>query len=88
MSASLADKLDGTTLGTVLDECTSNGSVDLKLFAEYSSSNAEDFCHFLRNLFVALLVKEHVVVKLVPDLHFGPTLLFSLSTFLTCLSGL
>jgi hypothetical protein len=84
----ITDGLDVTTLDTVSDECARYGSVDLELFAEVGSGDAEDLCHFLRNLFVAFLVEENVVVELVLDLDLGPTLLFSLAAFLICLSSL
>lgn len=78
----VTDFLDGSLLDTVFNEGTGDGSVNLELFAKNGSRDGEHFGHLLRNLFVALLVKEHLVVKLISDLDLGPTLLFSLSTFL------
>ena len=85
----VTDWLDGTALDTVLDECAGNGAVDLELFDEGSTSNAENFCHFLRNLFVAFLVKEDIIVKLILDLDLSPALLLGLTaTLLLELSAL
>lgn len=88
VGVALTDWLDQTTLYTVADQSTGDRAVDLELFAERGAGNAEDLCHFLRNLFVAFLVEEHIVVKLVLDLDLGPALLFSLTAFLRCLSYL
>jgi len=82
------DWFDGTALDTVPDEGAGDGSVNLELFAEGCTGNAENLCHFLRNLFVALLVKEHVVVKLVLNLDLGPALFLGLAALLLCLSSL
>jgi hypothetical protein len=73
---------DGSTGLSVLDKGTSDRSVDLELFAEDASCNAEDFCHFLRDLFVALLIEEDIVVELVLDLGLGPAILLLLCSAL------
>jgi len=78
----VTDLSDGSALLPVADEGTSDGTVDLELFAEDASCNAEDFCHFLRDLFVALLIKEDVVVELILDLSFGPAILLLLCSTL------
>lgn len=76
------DFLDVSLLDTVFNEGTGDGTINLELFAKDGSRDGQHFGHLLNNLFVALLVKENLVVKLISDLDLGPTLLFSLSTFL------
>ena len=83
-----ADSSNGTALEAVPDEGASDRSVDLELFAERGAGDAENLCHFLRNLFVALLVEEDVVVELVLDLDLGPGLLFRLAALLAGLRSL
>ena len=83
----ISDASDGATLCSVADEGASDGTVDLELFAEDASCNAEDFCHFLRDLFVALLIKEDIVVELVLNLSFGPAILLLLCSAF-CFGGL
>lgn len=85
---SLTDGLDGALLESVLDQGARDRAVDLEFLAERCTGDAEDLCHFLRNLFVALLVEEHVVVELVLDLDLGPALLLSLAALLLRLSSL
>ena len=84
----VADSSNGAALEAVPDEGASDGSVHLELFAERGAGDAENLCHFLRNLFVALLVEEDVVVELVLDLDLGPGLLLRLAALLRGLSSL
>lgn len=88
MRVPLTDSLDGALLEAVLDQSAGDGAVDLELLAKRRTGDAENLCHFLRNLFVALLVKEHVVVKLVLNLDLGPALFLGLAALLLCLSSL
>ena len=78
----VADALDGTCLSEVSDHSTSNGSANLVLIAESAAGNAKDLGDFGADLSPSLLVKEHIVVKLISGLHLGPGLLLGLRLFL------
>lgn len=88
MRVPITDSLDGALLEAVLDQSACDGAVDLELLAKRRTGDAENLCHFLRNLFVAFLVEEHIVVELVLDLDLGPALLLSLAALLRGLSYL
>lgn len=88
MRVALADNPDGAALEAVADEGACDRAVYLELFTERGAGDAKNFCHFLRNLLVALLVKEDVVVELVLDLDLGPGLLLRLGFTLLGLSSL
>ena len=88
VGVAVADGANGAALEAVPDEGASDRSVDLELFAERGAGDAENLCHFLRNLFVALLLEEDIVVELVLDLDLGPGLLLRLAALLLGLSSL
>jgi hypothetical protein len=84
----IANGLDDASLHTVTDQCACDRAVYLELFAEVGAGDAQDLCHLLGHLFVALLIEEDVVVELVLDLDLGPALLLGLAALLAGLSSL
>lgn len=56
----------------IFDQSTSNGTVDFKLIAKDSSSNAENVGDFSQDLFVLCRFQEDSVVKLLLNLDLGP----------------
>ena len=74
-----ANSLNQTFSSQVADKSARNRSIDLELFNEGSTRDAENLGDLCHQLLVALLVKEDFVVELVLDLDFGPALLLSFS---------
>ena len=87
LGGAFTNLLDGALFGELLDEGTSNGSVDLELLHEGGAGDDQDFGDLGSHLVEALLFKEHVVVELVTNLNFGPGLLFSTFLLATGLLG-
>ena len=56
----------------ILDDCSGNGTADLELLNQDRSGDAEHLWNLLDDAFVLLLLKEHVVVKLLLNLDLGP----------------
>ena len=56
----------------MVDDETGNGSVNLELLAEDGSGDAQDLWDLGAELFVALLVEEDFIVKLILNLDLGP----------------
>ena len=73
---------DGALLEELFDHRASDGTVDLVLVAESGASDTEDLGDFRCDLGPFLLVKEHIVVKLILYLFSGPRLLLGLSCLL------
>merc|ERR1712224_844590 len=67
-----SDSNDQTSLGEFLDECSCNGSSNLELFNENSSSHAKDLWNFFKHSFELFIVKEDGIVKLFLYLGLGP----------------
>ena len=74
----VADHLDVASFVKLFNQTTCNWSVHLKLFAEYSSSDAKDLWRFREDLVVFLLLKEYFVVGFV----FGDSLSPLFASFL------
>ena len=56
----------------MVDDETSNGSVNLELLAENGSGDAKNLWDFVAELLEALLVEEDFIVQLVLNLDLGP----------------
>ena len=82
----VADTTNHVFGSKISDESTSDRSINLELFAEDATGDAENLRDLLGDLVVPLLIEEHVVVKLILYLDLGPALFLGLSSF--CLVGL
>lgn len=77
----VADTTNHVFGSKISDESASDGSINLELFDEDASGDAENLRDFLGDLVVPLLIEEHVVVKLILYLDLGPALFLCFSSF-------
>ena len=78
----VANALDGALSGELLDDSAGKRAVDFVLVAEFSTGDAEDLGDVHLHFGPAVLVHEHIVVKLILCLDLGPGLLLRLGSFL------
>ena len=78
----VTDALNGAGSSEVSDHSASNGAADLVLVAKGTAGDAKNLGDLEGDLVPSLLVKEHIVVKLISGLYLGPGLLLGLGLLL------
>ena len=79
-AGNITNGLDVTSAGEMSDETSGDSSINLELFHDDGSCNAENLGKLGADLVKTLLIEEDIVVELVLDLGLGPGLLLCLGS--------